>query len=291
MKSDDTELYIQLTRRFAAAPERVFAEWLNAEALKDWFAPETFTGVSARAEPKVGGAWQVDYKSANGETFSESGRYLEIMPGKKLVMTLVQSVGAAPVELRIEVLFEPDNGGTVMHFRQSGFFSVAQRDAIREGWAGCLAKLSSRLGDAVSPAEVDLLAVFDAWFDASERKDLDASMAPIADDIVSYEHSAPLEVRDIEQLRAECKAGFDQASDEFRWDIPDLRIIVRGDIAITWGLNRIADYEAGKLKSEMWSRGTRVFQHRDGRWQMIHQHVSFPMDPQTGVARTDLKPR
>ena len=29
---------------------------------------------------------------------------------------------------------------------------------------------------------------------------------------------------------------------------------------------------------EMWSRGTRIFQHIDGRWQRIHQHVSFPID-------------
>ena len=29
---------------------------------------------------------------------------------------------------------------------------------------------------------------------------------------------------------------------------------------------------------ELWSRGTRVLQRRDGRWQLTHQHVSFPVD-------------
>jgi ketosteroid isomerase-like protein len=29
---------------------------------------------------------------------------------------------------------------------------------------------------------------------------------------------------------------------------------------------------------DQWSRGTRVFERRDGRWLMIHQHVSFPVD-------------
>jgi ketosteroid isomerase-like protein len=27
---------------------------------------------------------------------------------------------------------------------------------------------------------------------------------------------------------------------------------------------------------ESWSRGTRVFRRREGRWLMTHQHVSFP---------------
>lgn len=139
-------------------------------------------------------------------------------------------------------------------------------------------------------AETQIETVFADWYAAAARKDLDAVMAPIADTIVSYEHSMPLEVRTIADLREECRIGFDNASPQFRWDIPDLKIVVRGDIAITWGLNRMVDYENGAVKSEIWSRGTRIFQHIDGDWKMIHQHVSFPFDPESGMARMDLKP-
>jgi len=65
---------------------------------------------------------------------------------------------------------------------------------------------------------------------------------------------------------------------------------VRGDIAVTWGLNRMASHVGGEIRDAMWSRGTRVFQRIEGRWQMIHQHVSFPFDPGSGQARLDLKP-
>lgn len=144
------------------------------------------------------------------------------------------------------------------------------------------------MNDTTSAQEIEQL--FMAWFDASQRKDLDASMQPISDTIVSYEHSAPLEVRDIATMREECKKGFDQSSDNFRWDIPDLNIIVRGDIAVTWGLNRMAEYNGAKPTSEMWSSGTRIFQRMNSEWKLIHQHVSFPMDPESGQARMDLKP-
>jgi hypothetical protein len=33
-----------------------------------------------------------------------------------------------------------------------------------------------------------------------------------------------------------------------------------------------------------------VFQQIDGKRKLIHQHVSFPVDPETGAARTDLEP-
>lgn len=58
---------------------------------------------------------------------------------------------------------------------------------------------------------------------------------------------------------------------------------------MTWGLNRMADTVDG-VESVLWSRGTRVFQKINGSWLMIHQHVSFPVEPTTGLAATDLRP-
>src|SRR5690606_24258661 len=99
-----------------------------------------------------------------------------------------------------------------------------------------------------------------------------------AADIVSYEHEAPMEYRGVDAVRAVCAAGFAYQSGDFRWDVPDLRIRIVGDLAVTWGLNRMRAEEADGTLREHWSRGTRVFERRDGRWQMIHQHVSFPVD-------------
>jgi hypothetical protein len=33
-----------------------------------------------------------------------------------------------------------------------------------------------------------------------------------------------------------------------------------------------------------------VFQRRPDGWQLIHQHLSYPIDAITGAARTDPKP-
>jgi ketosteroid isomerase-like protein len=115
-------------------------------------------------------------------------------------------------------------------------------------------------------------------------------IARIARDAVSYEHVAPLRYVGVDAIRDLCQRGFDAQFEDFRWDMPDLQVIVRDDIAVTWGLNDMRSEEPGGQKMESWSRGTRVFQKIDGEWKMIHQHVSYPYDPETGQAVTDLKP-
>ena len=97
-------------------------------------------------------------------------------------------------------------------------------------------------------------------------------MANIAPDVVSYEQSGQLQVVGIDEVRERCRAGLESSSGRIDFDIPDLAVRVTGDLAVAWGLDRIvADGE------ESLSRGTRIFEKRDGEWLMIHQHVSFPL--------------
>lgn len=138
-------------------------------------------------------------------------------------------------------------------------------------------------------AEAEVRKEFEEWFDDAAAKDLDAVMTKIADDAVSYEHEAPLVYEGADAIRQVCERGFEAARGDFRWDVPDLQVIVRDDIAVTWGLNRMRVQAPGQEKTEWWSRGTRVFRKIDGAWKMIHQHVSFPYDPESGEAMTSLR--
>lgn len=142
----------------------------------------------------------------------------------------------------------------------------------------------------VDAGERELLELHTRWFAAAAAKDLDASMRPISAEIVSYEHAVPLQVTDIEGIRAECSRNFELEWEEFDWTVPDLRIEVSGDLAVAWGLNRMASRTADGAQRVTWSRGTRVFRRADGEWLMVHQHVSFPFDPETGAAATGLTP-
>ncbi|WP_394814916.1 YybH family protein [Streptomyces millisiae] len=133
-------------------------------------------------------------------------------------------------------------------------------------------------------------AIHRGWFEDTAAKDLDGLMAHIADDVVSYEHDAPLEHVGVDRVREVCRSGLAASSGPVGWEVPGMRVLVDGDLAVAWGLNRMTAEAEDGTTAESWSRGTRVFQRRDGDWVAVHQHLSYPYDPETGEAKTDLTP-
>lgn len=128
--------------------------------------------------------------------------------------------------------------------------------------------------DATMPPDMsaaEVRAVHERWFDRTAAKDLDGLMEHIAPDIVSYEHAGPLRYVGVGDVREVCRRGLESSPERIDFDVPDLTVRVDGDLAVAWGLDRIVTDG-----DETRSRGTRVFQRRDGAWQMIHQHLSVP---------------
>ena len=144
--------------------------------------------------------------------------------------------------------------------------------------------------DAEPAPEPEVREVHQRWLEATADKDLDALMSHIAADVVSYEHEQPLQYIGVDRVREICEKGLASAPGKIDWTVPDLKITASGDLAVAWGLNRIQAEQADGTVVETWSRGTRVFQRRNGEWLMTHQHLSLPLDPTTGRARTDLRP-
>lgn len=139
--------------------------------------------------------------------------------------------------------------------------------------------------------EADIRELHQRWFASTTEKDLDGLMACIADDVVSYEHDEPLEYVGVDAVREVCREGLEAVGEgEVGWEVPDMSVLVQGDLAVAWGLNRMTARMPGGDEHQSWSRGTRVFRRRAGRWELVHQQLSYPRDPATGTARTDLTP-
>jgi ketosteroid isomerase-like protein len=110
--------------------------------------------------------------------------------------------------------------------------------------------------------------VLDSWTTATARQDLDALMADIAPDIVSYEHAGPLQYVGREAVREVCATGLETPAE---FTTPDHTILARDNLAVAWGIDHVASEG-----DEITSRATRVFHHTDDGWKLIHQHLSFP---------------
>ncbi|MFI0355625.1 nuclear transport factor 2 family protein [Actinomadura sp. 9N407] len=140
-------------------------------------------------------------------------------------------------------------------------------------------------------AEEEVRRVHEDWYRGTAAKDLDALMASIADDVVSYEHGEHLQYVGVQAVREVCERSLGAGGEaEVSLDVPDLKILVRDDLAVAWGLNHVRVNQADGRTTDAWSRGTRVFERKDGEWLMVHQHLSVPYALDTGKALTGLRP-
>lgn len=75
-----------LKRSFACAPERLFDAWTQPEILSKWFAPHPWSVPEAQCDLRIGGASRLVMRGPDRVEFSNVGVYLEIEPGRRLVM-------------------------------------------------------------------------------------------------------------------------------------------------------------------------------------------------------------
>ena len=95
---------LTLRRRFDAAPAKVWRAWTQPQALKRWFGPAEIVSVPvAEIDLRVGGGFRVVLLSEDGERHEVRGRYLELVPERKLVFdwAWVGKIGRASCRERV----------------------------------------------------------------------------------------------------------------------------------------------------------------------------------------------
>src|SRR3981189_136366 len=117
-RTADRELVVTLT--VAAPAHIVFDAWTKPELLKRWWAPKSF-GVSlfeCEQDLRVGGAYRFAFgrDPKNPEVFS--GRYLEVNPPSRLVLTQVYERMSDIGDVVVTADFEESQGRTRLTLHQ-----------------------------------------------------------------------------------------------------------------------------------------------------------------------------
>jgi len=76
-----------LERVLDAPPEKVFKAYTDPAILSQWFAPKPWSITDAVVEPRVGGRFQFVMHGPDGETFPNTGVFLEVVPNRRLITT------------------------------------------------------------------------------------------------------------------------------------------------------------------------------------------------------------
>jgi uncharacterized protein YndB with AHSA1/START domain len=142
---------ITLVRRIAARPSIVFDALATAEGIAGWWGPDELPVVSAESDPRVGGAYRVRFRTADGQEHEAFGEYLEVAPPERLVMSWRYAAAGEPEELdrtsRVEFELRPVEGGTELTLTHADLRNAASQASHERGWAGALVKLVRRYAE------------------------------------------------------------------------------------------------------------------------------------------------
>jgi uncharacterized protein YndB with AHSA1/START domain len=137
---------VTITRRFAAAPDRVWMLWTTADGPRSWYAPlEGWVVGDAKVDARVGGGYRVTFgPEPEGDLYLEEGTYSVFEPVERLAWDGLLSGDGASDRSSIEIRFTADGDGTVLDITESGLSeeSIADHEM---GWNGALDRLEALL--------------------------------------------------------------------------------------------------------------------------------------------------
>jgi ketosteroid isomerase-like protein len=132
--------------------------------------------------------------------------------------------------------------------------------------------------------------IIEARAQAVRAGQVDAIMADVADDIVTFDVVDPLRRTGKPAAHSRTVAWLESYDGPIGLEIRDLQITVDGDVAFTHALNRVTGRLKANATVDMWFRTTLGFRRSGGRWLIVHEHGSVPFNPENLQASLGLKP-
>jgi uncharacterized protein YndB with AHSA1/START domain len=127
-----------VTRTFDAPVQIVFKAWSRPELFRRWWVPEGagITLVSCEMDVRTGGKYRLEF-GAGEESMAFHGKYLEVVPDRRIVWTNDEGEEGAVTT----VTFEDQGGKTLLTFHEI----YPSKEAIEEAIQGSAASLPTQL--------------------------------------------------------------------------------------------------------------------------------------------------
>lgn len=117
-----------VTSRTVNAPRAlVFRAWTDPDILAKWWGPKGFTNTFHTFELKPGGTWDFTMHGPNGQDFSNTCMFRQIVPNERIVFDHLREMHF----YHAEVDFHEDAGGTRIEWSMR-FDTAEELDPIRK---------------------------------------------------------------------------------------------------------------------------------------------------------------
>jgi ketosteroid isomerase-like protein len=138
--------------------------------------------------------------------------------------------------------------------------------------------------------EADLRRRIDEYAEAIRAMDIERVVSIYAPDIVTFDIVPPLKKVGAAAKGKNWLDVFAAYQPPLGYEIRELTITTGDDIAFARSFNRISGTLKSGGKTDFWLRWTACFRKVDGKWLMVHDHASVPIDVESGAALRNLQP-
>jgi ketosteroid isomerase-like protein len=131
--------------------------------------------------------------------------------------------------------------------------------------------------EAAIKSEVDAIA------EAVRTKDVNSFLSRCAPDVVIFDMLPPLKHEGMAAVRRNWDAALGRFQGSADYEVQDLEIEVDGSVAFCHCLARFGGTLRDGTHVSTWLRSTIGFQKFDDRWKVVHEHVSVPIEMDSGL--------
>jgi uncharacterized protein (TIGR02246 family) len=139
-------------------------------------------------------------------------------------------------------------------------------------------------------SEAEIRELIDRFANAFRAKDVDGIISFFAPEIVSFDILPPLAAVGADTFVKHWKEFFESHQGPIHVEFPDVSIAAGDDVAFSYCVHRIKGTLKTGQQTDWWLRWTACYRKTNGKWLIVHEHVSVPADLGTGMALLDLKP-
>jgi uncharacterized protein YndB with AHSA1/START domain len=152
---------LTLARTIDAPPALLYRCWTEPDLLKQWFTPRPWTTPVVEIDLRPGGSNVILMRGPNGEEHQNRGVYLEVVPGRRLVMTDAYTeawVPSAKPYVTIVVEFADAGEGRTAYHAEVLHWTAEDRKAHEDmgfhaGWGAATDQLEALVKSLMSKGE------------------------------------------------------------------------------------------------------------------------------------------
>ena len=134
---------IRLHRVLRTTPEKLYRAFLEPDAMAKWLPPDGFTGKVQHMDPKVGGTYKMSFTNfTTGQSHSFGGKYIELVPGKRIKYTDKFDDPNLPGEMTATIEMKKVLCGAELTIVQEGLPAAIPVEMCYLGWQESLILLA-----------------------------------------------------------------------------------------------------------------------------------------------------